>query len=121
MITTFMLSGPVFAKTTYVTCGKIKQLPFKFIELTNMGINIIQVAVPVVLILMGGMDFIKATSSQNDDEIKKAQNMFIKRLLIGAIVYFVIVIVKLLISIVGNSDSIWGCVECFVSNPGNCK
>ena len=76
---------------------------------------------PIILVVMGVVDFLKAISSQKEDDIKKAQGTFIKRLIMGALVYFVIVIVKFLISIIGNDDSIWGCVECFVVNAGGCK
>ena len=112
---------PIYAKTTTVTCGKIQELPLKVLELSNTVINIMQIAVPVILVIMGTVDLVKAVSSQKDDDIKKAQGVFIKRLIMGALVYFVVVIVKLLISIIGNNNEIWGCVECFVSNASKCK
>ena len=108
---------------TYVDCGdKIKHLPYKVLEISNTVINVLQIAVPVILIIMGSVDFVKAISSQNDEEIKKAQGMFIKRLIMGALVFFIIVIVKLLISVIGgNTDGIWKCVECFVNNSKSCS
>ena len=117
----FFIMNPVFAKTKVVSCGKIKEVPYKFLQLSNTGINIIQIAVPVILVVMGAVDFIKAISSQKEDDIKKAQGAFIKRLIMGALVYFIVVIVKFLISVIGNDDSIWGCVECFVVDAGSCK
>ena len=122
LIIAFILSTPVYAKGTYVTCGSIKNLPYKVLQLSNTVINVLQIAVPVILIIMGSVDFLKAVSSSKDDDIKKAQGMFIKRLVMGALVFFVFVIVKLLISAIGgDSDGIWGCVECFINNASNCK
>ena len=122
MLMSFMFIFPVAAKTKYVDCGKIKHLPYKVIELSNTVISILQIAVPVILIIMGSVDFVKAISSQNEDDVKKAQGMFIKRLIMGALVFFIFVIVKLLISIIGgNTDGIWKCVECFVNNSMACK
>ncbi len=122
LIIAFILSTPVYAKGTYVTCGSIKNLPYKVLQLSNTVINVLQIAVPVILIIMGSIDFLKAVSSSKDDDIKKAQGMFIKRLVMGALVFFVFVIVKLLISAIGgDSDGIWGCVECFINNASNCK
>ena len=107
-IVAFILSSPVYAKGTYVTCGSIKNLPYKVLQLSNTVVNIMQIAVPV--------------SSQKEDDIKKAQGLFIKRLVMGALVFFIFVIVKLLISAIGgNNDGIWGCVECFINNASNCK
>lgn len=117
-----IISSPVYAKSTYVDCGKVKHLPYKVLQLSNTVISILQIAVPVILILMGSVDFVKAVSSQKEDDIKKAQGMFIKRLIMGALVFFIVVIVKLLISIIGgNNDGIWGCVECFVNKASSCK
>ena len=110
----------VFA-ATYVNCGKIKSLPYKVLELSNFVVDVMQVAVPVILVLMGTVDLVKAVASQKEDEIKKAQGIFIKRLIMGALVFFVVVIVKLLVSVIGNTDGIWGCVECFIDNASKCK
>lgn len=118
----FLFIFPVAAETQYVNCGKIKHIPSKILQLSNTVISILQIAVPVILIIMGSVDFVKAISSQNDEEIKKAQGMFIKRLIMGALVFFIIVIVKLLISVIGgNTDGIWKCVECFVNNSKSCS
>lgn len=123
IITTIMAIITVFPiyAATYVKCGKIQELPYKALQISNTIINIMQIAVPVILVLMGTVDLVKAISSQKDDDIKKAQGVFIKRLIMGALVYFVVVIVKLLISVIGNNNGIWGCVECFVSNASKCK
>ena len=81
-----------------------------------------QIAVPVVLVLFGMIDLVKAISSQKEDDLKKAQGVLIKRLIMGVLVYFVVVIVKLLLSAIGgNTDGIWNCVQCFVSNANGCK
>lgn len=120
LISSIFIAAPVYA-ATYVKCGKIQELPYKVLQLSNTIINIMQIAVPIILVLMGTVDLVKAISSQKDDDIKKAQGVFIKRLIMGALVYFVVVIVKLLISIIGNNNGIWGCVECFVSNASKCK
>ena len=117
---TLLSSINVYA-ATYVSCGKIKSLPYKVLELSNFVVDVMQVAVPIILVLMGTVDLVKATASQKEDEIKKAQGAFVKRLLIGALVYSVVVIVKLLISVIGDTAGIWGCVECFVDSASKCK
>lgn len=115
------LGSPVYAYKE-VSCGKIHNLPYKVLQISNLAITIMQVAVPVILVLLGSIDLLKAVSSQKEDEIKKAQGIFIKRLIMGALVFFVVVIVKLITSIIGgNSDGIWKCVECFVSGANKCK
>ena len=62
------------------------------------------------------------TFEQGRVEIKKGQQMFIKREIAGALVFFVITIVQMLISFVaekGSSrDNMMSCVNCFIK--GDC-
>lgn len=104
-----------------VSCGNIDDIPRKIPELTSMAINIIHIAVPVILVIMGSLDLFKGITAQKEDEIKKGQQVFIKRLILAAIIFFVVVIAKLLISVVANSssDNISSCIDCFISN--NCN
>ena len=57
---------------------------------------------PVLVIIFAIMDFIKAIASQSDDDMKKAQSRFIKRLIVAALVF----IVPFLIEFVLNSFNI---------------
>lgn len=88
-------------------------------HITHYIILIIQILTPVILVIMGSIDLIKGITSQKEDEIKKGQQIFIKRLISGALVFFVIAIVKLLISLAAgnNSGSIFSCVDKFVKGP----
>lgn len=86
-------------------------------------ISAIQIVVPILLIIWGMIDFTKAVIGQNEDKIKEAQKVFIRRLIAAAIVFLTITIVKLLISLVGtvgadsieDSDSILDCVGEFLN------
>lgn len=108
---------------TKVSCGGITNIPRKIPELTNTLIVIIQVAVPVVLVIIGSLDFLKGITAQKEDEIKKGQQLFIKRLILAVIIFFVIVITKFLVSIVADNSSqnIVDCIDCFLSNVKSCK
>ena len=78
----------------------------------------IQVAVPVILILLGSIDLFKGITAGKEDEMKKGQQVFIKRLVVGALIFFITVIAKFFISIVADSNesNIISCIECFVNN-----
>ena len=106
-----------------VSCGNITGIPKKIPELTNFFVIIVQVIVPVILVIMGSIDLIKGLTSQKEDEIKKGQQIFIKRLIIGGIIFFVIVIAKFLVSLIaeGSSNNIANCIDCFFSNVDSCK
>src|SRR5574344_1741872 len=76
-------------------------------------ISVIQFAVPILLIIWGMLDLGKAVMAQKEDEIKKGQQTFIKRLIAAAIVFFVVVIVKLVVGMVGGTDVDTGSGSCF--------
>lgn len=81
-------------------------------------ILLIKIAVPVLLVVFGMMDLVKAIIAQKEDEIKKGQHTFIKRLITAALVFFVTSIVQLVISFVGGDDEdigMWDCVNCFLN------
>lgn len=95
-----------------------------FPRITSVIILIIEVAVPVALIIFGMLDLGKAVIAQKDDDIKKGQSTFLKRLLAAALVFFVIFLVKIVIGLVASKDNenIVGCIDCFVhGNTDTCK
>ena len=103
-----------------VKCGKIGKFHKKIPELTSWMITIIQVAVPVILVIFGSIDFIKAMTSQREDEIKKGQQLFVKRIITAGLTFFVVAIVKLFVGIVSSgsveNNNIVSCINCFISN-----
>lgn len=106
----------------YKSCGGgyLKEIPELVPKVVKLAYTIIQIAVPVVLVIMGSLDLFKGISAQKEDEIKKGQQAFVKRLIYAAIVFFVLVIVKVLISAVADSSGskILECAECFLE--GKC-
>ena len=108
---------------TKVSCGQVTGIPEKIPELTSMIIGIIQIGVPIILVLMGTLDLFKGISSQKDEDIKKGQKLFIKRLIVGALIFFIAVIVKFLTSIVADASSADAieCIDCFINGAASCK
>ena len=56
---------------------------------------IFQWGIPIILIILGTIDLGKAVIASKEEEIKKAQQMFIKRLIYAVAVFFVVTIVSL--------------------------
>ena len=106
-----------------VSCGNVTDIPRKIPELTSLLMTVIQIAVPVILVIMGSMDLFKGVTAQKEEEIKKGQQLFVKRLIVGATMFFVIAIGKLLVSVVADTSSqnIVECIDCFLSGIDYCK
>ncbi len=103
---------------TKVSCGNVTDIPKIIPKLTSLAIAIVQIAVPIILVIMGSLDLFKGITAGKEDEIKKGQQLFVKRLIVGAIIFFVVVIVKFLVSVVAdtNVNNIVDCIDCFISN-----
>ena len=87
-------------------------------------IVVIKIAVPVLLVIFGMLDLFKGITANKEDEIKKGQNIFVKRLISAAIIFFVISIVQLLVSFVASDEGIMTCANCFINgvkSDGTCK
>ncbi|MBQ9853638.1 MAG: hypothetical protein IJO57_01225 [Bacilli bacterium] len=65
----------------------------------------VKIAIPIILILTGSMDFIKAIVASDDQKMKKAQKDFITRLIVGAVIFFVPSILELLLSMIGIDNA----------------
>ena len=69
---------------------------------------------------MGMWDLGKAVMAQKEDEIKKGQQMFIKRLVAAALVFLVFFIVQLVIGVVASTsddNDVWNCTKCMIQGP----
>lgn len=103
----------VLAKTTtaakgtagYVDCTSSSTL-VQVIALVRFILNIICIAVPIIMILMGTIDLFKAVTAGKDDDIKKKQKALITRIIAGVLVFLVPTIVMLIMSLLG-AGGVW--------------
>ncbi len=99
-------------------CSKLNSDLVTFIH--NIVI-LIKIAVPIVLVIFGMLDLGKGVIASKEDEIKKGQNTFIKRLLAGVIVFFMISVVQLVISLIDKDSNgdIWTCANGILNGKAN--
>lgn len=108
-----------------IQCGEDLVVPYLLPKIISTVILILQIATPIIIIIFGSIDLIKAVMAQKEDEIKKGQQTFVRRLIVGSAVFLVFAVVKMGIGIVAphNSEekeveSMWNCIDCFVR--GDC-
>ena len=117
------VATPVFAKTIS-SCdgvfGSNVAIDNAVPHLIHLIVTIIKIVVPVLLIIIGMIDFTKAITTK-DDTLGKALKMFLKRLIAAALVFLVFAIVQLLIQAFGGDDkaNLTSCLNCFVNE--NCS
>lgn len=111
-----------------VSCNGV-EIPEILPNVVHMVVTIIKIAVPIGLIIFGMMDLGKAVMASKEDEIKKAQQLFIKRIISAVLVFFVVAIVQLVFSVLSSADSktnptfegnnITSCMNCFLNGAGS--
>ena len=106
-----------------VTCGNFENLAFDSLipDLTSTVVNIIKIGIPIILIFLGMLDLGKAVMAQKEDEIKKSQQIFVKRLISAVLVFLVVFIVQTVIGLVarGQSSNITKCIGCFLGGSSS--
>ena len=69
--------------------------------------------VPVIIIVLSILDFIKAMASEKDDDMKKAQKHFVTRLIIAVLIFIMPLIIEFVLDKMGFSAD-----SCGISNLG---
>ena len=71
----------------------------ELLEFINKIFGWIQIAAPIIVIVLGGVEFAGAILQDDKDALKKASNKFIKRLIIAVALFFIPMILELLLKV----------------------
>ena len=96
-------------------------IPKEIRGLCGTVVNLIKIAVPILLIIFGMLDLGKAVMAQKEDEIKKGQQTFIKRVIAAVIVFFVVAITQMVVGLIASSadedeGELKNCIDQMVGN-----
>ncbi len=104
-----------------VVCGDM-EIPYIVAQISATIVDILKIITPIIIIIMGMIDLTKSVMAQKEDEIKKGQQAFLKRIFLGAAVFLVFLLVEVIIGLVAPKDkntNMWNCVDCFINK--NCQ
>lgn len=88
------------------TCEDV--LGEELISIIQDLVNIVKIGVPIILVVLGTVDFGKAILSSDENEMKKAQGAFIKRLIIAVAIFLIPAILGVILEI---ANQIWGNID----------
>ena len=80
--------------------------------------NAIRIGVPIILIIVGMVGMGKAIAQQKEDEIKKAQSTLVKQAVAALIVFLLLSGVKLLVGVVGGTETEKSCIDQLLNGNG---
>ncbi len=81
--------------TNKLSCGQL--IDSSVIKLLDDFLKYPRYIVPAIIIVLGSIDFFKAVVAGKEDEMKKAQRTFVKRVIIGVAVFLVPLLIKVII------------------------
>lgn len=97
-ITNYKNEGFTFEINVVVTCETLGKLRDKL----QTYFTIIKVLTPVLIIGLSVVDFVQATTSSDDDAFKKAKDKFVKRLIIGVIIFLLPYLVDIVLQLIDD-------------------
>lgn len=98
--------------TTNVTCDELFDASIK--KIINDILGYVRIIVPILVITLGTLDFAKAVMASKEDEMKKAQKTFIKRVVIGVAFFFTPAIVNVLMDLANLAWQGLGYTSCSI-------
>lgn len=87
-------------------CDDIFQKGFG--KILKQILDIVQFAIPIIIIALSIVDYVKALTAQNQDEIKKSTQKLIKRLIIGVLIFALPAILEFILKIAGAKFGLCG-------------
>ena len=105
-------------------------VPNELFNLVHTIINVIKIAVPILLIIFGMIDFAKSVVAKSEDDVKKYRKNFVSRLISALVVFLLIFIVQLAVNLIASVEEttnengqtisdIWSCSKKFINGVDN--
>ena len=109
----------ILAATTlnYNVCG-VEDIPASLPIYISNVVKLFKILVPIMLVVMGMIDFARATIASDEKQMKESQSRFIRRVLAAVIVFLVIAVIQFVFSAISTNNKMTGCLNCFVN--GKC-
>lgn len=86
------------------------------------AILILKILIPIVIIVLGAIDFGKVIVSSDDKAVKKSLVTLTKRVVVGVVIFFVPTLINFVFSLISGFSSLesdyMNCVNCLTS-PNN--
>lgn len=114
----FFTVSNVYAAEETVNCGAdIIELPVATVRILHNAYTLLQIGTPLILVVMGIIDFGRAVVGSSEDDIKKKQYKFIKRFIAAIMVFLVLAIVRWIFGILASAGFIdaRGCINLIVN------
>lgn len=84
-------------------------------KLIGIAYDLLKIIIPLALVIFGTIDMAKAVISQNENEMKKAQSAFLRRIGAAVVAFLAFVIFEMILGMVSNASEALDCVKTIIS------
>lgn len=107
-------------------------IPNQLFNFVATIIKLIKIAVPVLLIIFGMIDFAKSVVAKNEDDVKKFRKQFVSRVVSAIVVFVIVFIVQFAVNLISSVEDttneegqtisdIWSCSKKFINGVDSSK
>lgn len=107
-------------------------IPNQLFNFVATIIRLIKIAVPILLIIFGMIDFAKSVVAKNEDDVKKYRKQFLSRVISAVVVFVIVFIVQFAVNLISsvedttNEDGqtisdVWSCSKKFINGIDSSK
>ncbi len=80
-------------------------IPDYILNSISYVIDFIKIGIPLLLIIFGMIDLAKGVVAKKEEDMKKCQQLFLKKLIAGAMVFFVVSITIFLLKLLDSAET----------------
>ena len=122
MVVVFAFIGNVNAAGSAaetVVCGDITDIPAGLPVFTSNLVTLFKIVAPIILIIMGMIDFGRSVIAHDEKTMEEAKPRFIRRVIAAVIIFISFVIVQFVLTVIGSaSNSVLSNMNYFIN--GDC-
>lgn len=107
-------------------------IPNQLFNFVATIVRLIRVAVPILLIIFGMVDFAKSVVAKNEDDVKKFRKQFVSRLISAIVVFAIVYVVQFAVNLISSVEDttneegqtisdIWSCSKKFINGVDSSK
>ncbi len=107
-------------------------IPNQLFNFVATIVKLIKIAVPILLIIFGMIDFAKSVVAKNEDDVKKFRKQFLSRVISAVVVFAIVFIVQFAVNLISSVEDttneegqtisdIWSCSKKFINGVDSSK
>ena len=107
----------------YLKCGSLEKIPTGLPKFTKNLYTLVKVIVPIILIVLGMIDFARAVVSNKEENMNQSSKRFVRRIAAAVIIFMIFALTQFLVKIsdAKEKSDMLTCMKCFMLDEEKCS